>query len=191
MAHLPTPPALDPLCWARTRRMRCLAIAAVGDGLAPARRLLATTSTFATVTLLFHLSDALALDFVLCLGGAAMRSADVPRAGKGEVAEFLFQDHLFLHDLVVQTKDEAIPECPLPEPGVSVDILPAGVAPQPPLAVAALMQPYDRSCSACPSRTRTSRTRFVGGHSICRPTPRRADSAHGNSGDRGGGFSGP
>ena len=66
-----------------------------------------------------------------------MRSADVPRAGKGWIPEFLFED-LLLHGLVMEIKDEAISERQLPEPGVDVFILPAGVAPQPHLAAAAL-----------------------------------------------------
>ncbi len=57
-----------------------------------------------------------------------MRPADVPRMGKGEIPKLFFED-LLLHGLVMETKDGAISECPLPEPGVDVDILPVGVAP--------------------------------------------------------------
>ncbi len=57
-----------------------------------------------------------------------MRPADVPRMGKGEIPKLFFED-LLLHGLVMETEDGAISECPLPEPGVDVDILPVGVAP--------------------------------------------------------------
>ena len=115
-----------------------------------------------------------------------MRPADIPRAGKGEIPELLYED-LLLHGLVMETKDEAIPERPLPEPGVNVDIHPAGVTPQPYLTVAALTTAVVVHVYVKPQ----CRTRFVNGRSISRLTPRRAGSVHGNSGDQGGDSSDP